>query len=285
MSYNDYKQQYAYGFAPVALADLGALDSASDKFFLGENFGPKANLSKSTNDSTHTKPIDFKAGKQMFHKKALLDVEVIESIAPLGHKQSVKLTLSSAVGTAGAHTITIKDETPVVVEAAASATAAAEAALVATALAGLKNWDVSYTATNAYVTLTRKVAAENWTYSDTTKFKFETTAGTQTGAWSQPEGETGVAPNADAHSVLLEFKSVNTEDDIDAYVAGSLTVDPDMAVYVKPGDAVVCNTPYFQSLMPSNTKRFSWVEISCPYSATSSITFTAGKLLIHCNPN
>lgn len=279
MSYNDYKQQYAYGFAPVALSDLGALSSAATKFFLGENFGPKANLSKTTNDSTHTKPICFKADKQMFHMKALLDIEVIESIEPLGTKQVVTLTLASAAGSAGKHTISIKGESPVEVEIANSTTAANAAAAVASALAGLVNWDVSVS--SAVITLTKKVAGANWTVTDTSNFKFETTVTTQTGTFAS--STPGVAPEADGHYIKLDFYSAD-EAGLDAYIGGG-TLTADMTVYVKPGDAVVCNTPYFQSLMPSNTKEYSWVEISCPYAATASITFTSGKLLIHMNPN
>ena len=283
MSYNDYKQQYAYGFAPVALSDLGALSSGSTKFYLGENCGPKANLSSSTNDSTHTMPLCFKANKQMFHKKAILDVEVIESMAPLGVKQVVTLTISNAAASDGKDTITIRDESPVEVSIADDTTAAQAAAAIATALAGLKNWTAVNTAGQATVVLTRKVEAENWTYSDTDNFKFETTVTTQTGAFSSTTS--GVAPEADGHYIKLDFMSVATKDELDAYIATTLTVVPDMTVYVKPGEAVVCNTPYFQGLMPSNTKEFSWVEISCPYASTASITFTGGKLLIHCNPN
>lgn len=288
MSYNDYKQQYAYGFAPVALNDLGALSSSSTKFYLGEAFGPKANLSKTTNDLTHTKPLDFKAAKQMFYKKAVLDIEVIESIAPLGTKQTLTIAYNGTAGAAGSSVWHIWGESPVTVsiESGTTATNAGKAAVAA--LAGLVNWTASES--SGTVTLTRKVEAANITATDTTKFSVtdissttQTLGGQTSGSASFTAGTTGVAPEADAHNIKLDFYSAD-EAGLDAYIAGG-NLDPDMTVFVKSGEAVVCNTPYFQSLMPSDTKEFSWVEISCPYAGTASITFTSGKLLIHCNPN
>lgn len=282
--YTDYKQQYAFGFGPVALADLGAISSSSTKFFLGEAFGAKANLSKVTgdNDATHTKPIDFKAPKQMFHKKAMLDVEVIESIAPMGTKQVVTLTISSAAASDGKHTITIKDESPVEVTIADDTTAAQAAAAVATALAGLKYWDAANASGQATVVLTKKVEGANITVNST-NFKFETTVTTQTGSFGSTTA--GVAPEADPHYIKLDFFSADA-DALAAYVDNSFSgLTPDHTVYVKPGEAIVCNTPYFQSLMASLTKQYAWVELSVPYAGTASITYTSGKLLIHANPN
>lgn len=279
--YNDYKQQYAYGFQPVALADLGALSSGSTKFFLGENCGPKANLSKTTNDATHTKPISFKAGKQMFHKKALLDVEVIESVAPLGAKQVVKITFTGTAGADGSVKLQPYGEEEITVAIENGNTAAESAAAVAAACQGLKKWTVA--SDSGVVTFTAKMEAANITVN-ATNFPLTATLTTQAITSSAFVSVTaGVAPEADGHYIKLDFMSAD-EDELDAYIGGGSIV-PDMTVYVKPGDAVVCNTPYFQSLMPSNTKEYSWVEISCPYAGTASITFTSGKLLIHCNPN
>ena len=286
MSYNDYKQQYAFGFGPVALSDLGALSSAGVKY-LGQALGPRANLSKDSNASTYTMPIDFKAGKQMFHKKALLSVEVLESIAPLGTKQTLTIAYSGTAGAAGSSVWHICGESPVTVniENGTTATNAGKAAVAA--LAGLVNWTASES--SGTVTLTRKVEAANITATDTDNFSVtdissttQTLGGQTSGSASFTAGTTGVAPEADAHSIKLDFKSVATIAELEAYIGGA-SLDPDMSVYVK-ADAVVCNTPYFEGLMPSNMKEYAWVEISCPYAATQSITFTSGKILVHCNP-
>jgi len=285
MAYNDYKQQYAYGFAPVALSDLGAISSSSTKFFLGEAFGAKANLSKVTgdNDSTHTKPIDFKAAKQMFHKKALLDVEVIESIAPMGTKQVVKITFTGNAGAAGSVELTPYGEEKVTVTIADENTPTQSAAAVVTACANLKNWDVANDA--GVVTFTAKKEAANITVN-ATNFPLTASLTTQaitSGAFVSVTA--GVAPEADPHVIKLDFFSAD-EDAVAAYVDNTFSgLTPDMTVYVKPGEAIVCNTPYFQSLMASLTKQYAWVELSVPYAGTASITYTAGKLLIHCNPN
>ena len=256
MAYNDYKQQYAFGFAPVALADLGAISSSSTKFFLGEAFGAKANLSKVTgdNDSTHTKPIDFKAPKQMFHKKALLDVEVIESIAPMGAKQTVTLTFSGTASADGSYTIAIKDEDSVTVTTADEDTAAQVAGKVKAALAGLKNWDASVA--SAVVTLTKKIESANITVNSTNFGITGSTTGISITSSGFVAGTTGVAPEADAHVIKLDFFSADA-DAIADYVDNSFAgLTPDHTVYVKPGEAIVCNTPYFQSLMASNTKQY-----------------------------
>jgi hypothetical protein len=284
--YNDYKQQYAFGFAPISLADLGAISSSSTKFFLGEACGAKANLSKVTgdNDSTHTKPIDFKAPKQMFHKKALLDVEVIESIAPMGAKQTATLTFTGTKATAaGSYTIAIKDEDGVTVTVAEDDTPSDIAAAVVTALGGLKAWVASAAA--GVVTITKKVESANITVnSDNFGFTGSATGISVTSS-GFVAGTTGVAPEADPHVIKLDFFSADA-DAVAAYVDNSFSgLTPDHTVYVKPGEAIVCNTPYFQSLMASLTKQYAWVELSVPYAGTASITYTAGKLLIHCNPN
>jgi len=285
MAHNDYKQQYAFGFAPVALADLGAISSSSTKFFLGEAFGAKANLSKVTgdNDSTHTKPIDFKAPKQMFHKKALLDVEVIESIAPMGTKQVVKITFTGTAGAAGSVTLKPYGEDEITVTIANSNTASQSATAVATACAGLKNWDVA--ADSGVVNFTAKMEAANITVN-ATNFPLSASLTTQAITGSAFVSVTaGVAPEADPHVIKLDFFSADA-DAIADYVDNSFSgLTPDHTVYVKPGEAIVCNTPYFQSLMASMTKQYAWVELSVPYAGTESITYTAGKLLIHCNPN
>ena len=284
MSYYDYKQQYAYGFGPVALSDLGALSSGSTKFYLGENYGPKANLSASTNDSTHTKPIDFKANKQMFSKKARLDIEVIESFAPIGAKQTVTLTFTGTKATAaGSYEISIKDEDSATVTVAENDTPTDIASAVVTALGALKAWVATSAA--GVVTLTKKIEEENITVNSTNFGITGSATGISITSSGFVAGTTGVAPEADGHYIKLDFMSVANATDLAAYIATTLTVIPDMTVYVKPSEAVVCNTPYFQSLMPSNTKEYSWVEISCPYASTASVTFTGGKLVIHVNPN
>ena len=285
MSYFDYKQQYTYGFGPIDFSQL-TFATYETKFYLGEAVGAKANLSKTSNESTYTKPLDHKALKQMFHKKALLDFLCLESFAPLGRAQTVKLTISSTAGSAGKHTITIKDETPVEVDIANSTTAAAAAAAIASALAGLKNWNVAYTASNAYVELTRKEASANWTYSDTTKFKFETTVTTQTGAWSQPDNKTGIAVEADTtHVFRFDLKSVDNDTDLDAYIAGTLTLDPIVSIYIKGNQALPCATPAFESLMPSNVGLKSWFEVSMPNISSTSTTMTSGKMVVGYDKN
>jgi len=283
--YTDYKQQYAYGFGPVALSDFGAISSSSTKFFLGENYGPKANLSKATgdNDSTHTKPIDFKAAKQMFHKKAMLDIEVLESIEPLGVKQVVKITFSGTAGAAGSVTLQPYGEDEVTVTIANGNTATQSGDAVVAACGALKHWGVSNS--SGVVSFTAKLPAANITVNAT---NFPLTADLTTQSISSSafvSVTSGVAPEADGHYLKLDFMSADA-DELAAYVDNSFSgLVPDATVYVKPGDAIVDNTPYFQSLMPSNTKEYSWVEISCPYAGTASITFTSGAILAHINPN
>lgn len=285
MAYNDYKQQYAFGFEPVSLSALGAISSASTKFFLGEACGAKANLSKVTgdNDSTHTKPIDFKAAKQMFHKKALLDIEVIESIAPCGTKQVVKITFSGTAGAAGSVKLQPYGEDEVTVTIANGNTATQSGDAVVAACAGLKHWDVANS--SGVVSFTKKIEAANITVN-ATNFPLTASLTTQSvsgGAFASVTA--GVAPEADPHVIKLDFFSADA-DAVASYVDNSFAgLTPDHTVYVKPGEAIVCNTPYFQSLMASLTKQYAWVELSVPYAGTASITYTSGKLLIHCNPN
>ena len=283
MSYYDYKQQYTYGFGPIDLHDLTFATYAT-KFYLGEAFGAKANLSKTTNDSTHTKPLDHKALKQMFHKKALLDILCLESFAPLGTQQVVKLTFTNNATSAGKVTIEIKDETPVEVSVANGNTPAQIASACKDALGGLKNWTAGYTASNAYFTLTRKVAAASWTATETDNFNATITAATTTGTWA--EVTAGVAVEADTtHVFKLDLKSVDNDTDLDAYIAGTLTLDPIVSIYIKGNQAIPCATPAFESLMPSNVGLKSWFEISMPNISSTSTNMTSGKLVIGYDKN
>lgn len=281
MSYYNYKQQYTYGFKPVDLHDLTFASSAT-KFFLGENCGAFANLSKDTNDSTHTKPIDLKADKQMFVKKALLDVECLKDFAPRGVKEVFKLT--PTVTTAGAGTIAWKFrgvEQPAIEVTGTDTADTLVAKMVA--VFHCDGWVASADTSNHLLLVTAVVADAN-VAKDDAKETFAYTksgeTGTITGAWAVKTQ--GVAPEADNHYVKLDIMSVSTEAELEAYIAGGALV-PVASVYLTPAMMVAQSSPVFEITMPSNLKALTWAEISMPNA--SSTNLDAGMFIAHFNPN
>lgn len=276
MSYTDYKQQYTFGFGPIDLAET--FSSASTVFFAGSAYGLKDYLS--TEDSaTKTLPIDLKADKQMFSKKALLKVKCLEGFAPVGTKQTVTIAFSGTAGADESFTLNIYGESPVTVSIDNGTTATNAGKAVVAALAGLINWDASES--SGTVTLTSKEAKANITVNSTNFSVSDKSMTTQTlGDFNA--GTSGVAPEADStHIVKLDIcsseeapteSSENTTKGL-AYV--------DASVYIKP--QALANQDVFEITMPSTVKRYVWVEVSMPNA--SSTTMTAGKLLVHFNPN
>lgn len=77
--YTSYRKQYTFGQIPFELKDLD--DNTPAPSYLGSAEGGKANLSKDTDDSTHTMPICLKASDQAAFEKVRLDVKVLEAFA------------------------------------------------------------------------------------------------------------------------------------------------------------------------------------------------------------
>ena len=276
MSYTDYKQQYTFGFGPISLAKTFA--SSSTVFFAGDAYGLKDYLS-TANAEAKTAPIDLKADKQMFSKKALLKIKCLEQIAPMGTKQTVTLTFSGTAGAAGTVTLTPYGENEVEVDIANGNTATESATAVKNALGNLKNWDVS--SSSGVVTLTAKVPAANVTVNST-NFACTASLTTQTITSSGfVAGTSGVAPSADTHYIKIDLCSSSTAP-TESSEKTTKGVVPDATFYVKPQD-FVANQDLFEITMPSTLKRYVWLEVSMPNA--SSTTLTAGKLLIHFNPN
>lgn len=284
MAYTDYKQQYAYGFGPLDLAQT--FSSSSTVFFAGDACGLKSYLS-TANESTKTLPIDLKAEKQMFSKKALLKIKCLEAFAPVGTKQTLTIAYSGTAGADGSSVWHIYGESPVTVaiENGTTATNAGKAAKAA--LAGLVNWDVSES--SGTVTLTRKVPAENVTATDATKFSVtdissttQTLGGQTSGSASFTAGTSGVAPEADTTHILK--LDICSSDEAPSETSEKTTAGiayKNASVYIHP--QALANQDLFEITMPSDLKRYTWLEVSMP--GASSTTMTAGKLLVHFIPN
>lgn len=84
-----YKQQYVFGQVPFELDDLDT--TTPSKSYLGSANGGVANLSATTDDSTHTMPIDLKAEKQAHVQKIRVEIRVLEELAGSGASAKIRL--------------------------------------------------------------------------------------------------------------------------------------------------------------------------------------------------
>ena len=275
MSYTDYKQQYTFGFGPIDIAQT--FSSSSTVYFAGDAYGLKEYLS-TENTSTKTLPIDLKAEKQMFSKKALLKVKCLEGVLPCGVKQVVKITFSGTAGAAGSVTLQPYGEDEITVTIANGNTATESGDAVVTACTGLKHWDVA--ADSGVVSFTAKEPASQITVN-ATNFPLTAELTTQSISSSAFVSVTsGVAPEEDTKYLKIDLCSSATAPSETSQKTASGVV-PDITFYVHP--QAIANQDLFEITMPSTLKRYCWLEISMPNA--SSTTMTAGKFLIHFNPN
>ena len=275
MSYTDYKQQYTFGFGPIDIAKT--FSSSSTVFFAGDAYGLKNYLSTENADAK-TLPLDLKAEKQMFSKKALLKIKCLEGFLPCGVKQVVKITFSGTAGAAGSVTLQPYGEDEITVTIANGNTATQSGDAVATACAGLKHWDVANA--SGVVSFTAKAPAANITVNAT---NFPLTADLTTQSISSSafvSVTSGVAPEEDTKYLKIDLCSSETAPSETSANTASGVV-PDVTLYVHP--QTIANQDLFEITMPSTLKRYCWLEVSMPNA--SSTTMTAGKLLVHFIPN
>jgi len=277
MSYTDYKQQYTFGFGPISLAQT--FSSSSTVFFAGEAYGLKSYLS-TENSATKTLPIDLKANKQMFSKKALLKIKCLEAFAPVGTKQTVTIAFSGTAGADETFTLNIYGETPKTISIDNGTTATNAGKAVVTALGELNEWVA--TESSGTVTLTRKVPAENVTVTDSDNFSVTDKDMTTQTLGNFTAGTSGVAPEADTtHIVKVDICSSETAPSETSEKTTAGLVYKDASFYIHP--QALANQDLFEITMPSTVKRYVWAEVSLPNA--SSTTMTAGQLLVHFNPN
>jgi len=101
-----YKQQYVFGQVPFELKDLDTTTPA--KSYLGSAEGGVANLSATTDDSTHTMPIDLKAERQAHVQKIRVEIRVLEALAGTG--ASAKIAFEHCPSTNGVPAVaSVKD--------------------------------------------------------------------------------------------------------------------------------------------------------------------------------
>lgn len=93
--YTSYRKQYTFGQVPFELKKLDTqtpapayLGSGNLETATGNKF---ANLSKDTDDATHTMPICLKAEGQAAFEKIRLDVKVLETLAGSGAAATVTI--------------------------------------------------------------------------------------------------------------------------------------------------------------------------------------------------
>lgn len=279
MSFYSYKQQYTFGFKEINLHDL-TFATSSTKFYLGEECGAKANLSASTNDSTHTKPIDLKGDKQMFALKALLDLKVIKD-APLktGGTCAV-VTLTPTVTTAGTGTATV---TLAGIEYEVALTSSESTATkVVTALKGALDpagWTLSGTST----LIATQNSADGYTYSASDwGFAFVGTGSADvSGTWASTTS--GVAPSDDTTQLDVEIWTAD-EDSSNADQYDSGTAHKICTIHKRFCDLVSSIEPVAQITMPKETGRFVWAVLCLP-AIVSSTNPASGKILVHFDVN
>ncbi len=285
MGYTNYKQQFTFGFKEIDLGATLPFSSSSTKYYLGEAVGAVANLSATTNDSTHTKPIDVKNNGIMFARKAILDIMAFESLAPAGTKQVVTITLSGTAVADGSISVGIVGESSVAtltVDVTDMSTHTDIADALATAInSAFTTW--SATASSGVVTLTRKKALANVTVNST-NFDIDKTGLTSLTVGDATSSTAGVTPEADTtHVVKFDICSAKDSTELTAIVGGGTYV-PIASLYVTPNMFEAQSEAIQQILMPKNVGQYVWVEMSMPNIA-SNTQMTAGICMVRFNPN